>query len=158
MRFRCLNDDELVELDKELVQFLILNHVYKEDWATMNQREPLKAKQLVEMFSDVVLEKVYSKVSYLERQVAKQICFCSLAESSAEMLTVEALVDDIDLTNEDKLDEYLLLTPSKLSIYHGKKNFTKAKADEVFLLLNHRFVMSNEDRYQNLSQHLIKTN
>ena len=55
MRFRCLSKEELQELDNELIQFLIVNHVYKEDWALMNQESPNKAKELIEMFSDVVL-------------------------------------------------------------------------------------------------------
>ena len=44
MRFRCLSKEELQELDSELIQFLIVNHVYKEDWALMNQESPKKAK------------------------------------------------------------------------------------------------------------------
>ena len=95
MRFRCLTNEELKELDAELIQFLILNHVYKEDWAIMNQKEPLKAKQLIELFSDVVLDKVYNKVSFLERQVPRQVCFCSLSETNGEMITIEAIDNDL---------------------------------------------------------------
>ena len=101
MRFRCLSKEELQELDSELIQFLIVNHVYKEDWALMNQESPNKAKELIEMFSDVVLEKVYNKVFFLERQVPKQVCVCSLSDASGEMITIEAIEEGIDLTKED---------------------------------------------------------
>jgi hypothetical protein len=158
MRFRCLTNEELKELDAELIQFLILNHVYKEDWAIMNQKEPLKAKQLIELFSDVVLDKVYNKVSFLERQVPRQVCFCSLSETNGEMITIEAIDNDMDLTNEEMMDEYLLLSPSKISIYSGKKMFSKTKADEVFLLLNHGFIVSNEERFKNIMQHIVTHN
>ena len=158
MRFRCLTNEELKELDAELIQFLILNQVYKEEWAIMNQKEPLKAKQLIELFSDVVLEKVYNKVSYLERQVPRQVSFCSLSESHGEMLTIEAIDQEMDLTNEEMMDEYLLISPSKLTIYSGKKQFSKTKADEVFLLLNHGFIVSNEERFRNIMQHIVTPN
>jgi hypothetical protein len=158
MRFRCLTNEELKELDAELIQFLILNQVYKEDWAIMNQEDPLKAKQLIELFSDVVLDKVYNKVSFLERQVPRQVCFCSLSETNGEMITIEAIDNDLDLTNEEMMDEYLLLSPSKITIYSGKKLFSKTKADEVFLLLNHGFIVSNEERYKNIMQHIVTSN
>ena len=117
MRFRCLSKEELQELDNELIQFLIVNQVYKEDWALMNQESPNKAKELIEMFSDVVLEKVYNKVFFLERQVPKQVCVCSLSDSSGEMITIEAIEKGIDLTKEDVVDECLLISPSKLLIH-----------------------------------------
>jgi hypothetical protein len=157
MRFRCLNNEELKELDSELIQFLIVNNVYKEDWALMNQESPHKAKELIEMFSDIVLDKVYNKVSFLERQVPKQLCVCSLSDSIGEMITIEAIEDGVDLTKEDVVDECLLISPSKITIYHGKKTFKKAKADEVFLLLNHGFLVSSEERFKNVSQHIIQS-
>jgi len=157
MRFRCLSKEELQELDSELIQFLIVNHVYKEDWALMNQESPEKAKELIEIFSDVVLEKVYNKVFFLERQVPKQVCVCSLSDSSGEMITIEAIEEGIDLTKEDVVDECLLISPSKISIYHGKKAFKNTKADEVFLLLNHGFLVSSEERFKNVSQHIIQS-
>jgi hypothetical protein len=155
MRFRCLSKEELQELDSELIQFLIVNNVYKEDWALMNQESPQKAKELIEMFSDVVLDKVYNKVSFLERQVPKQVCFCSLSDSIGEMITIEAIEEGIDLTKEEVIDECLLISPSKITIYHGKKTFNSTKADEVFLLLNHGFLVSSEERFKNISQHII---
>ena len=158
MRFRCLTNEELKELDSELIQFLIVNNVYKEDWALLNQESPQKAKELIEMFSDVVLDKVYNKVSFLERQVPRQVCFCSLSETNGEMITIEAIDNDLDLTNEEMMDECLLLSPSKISIYSGKKLFSKTKADEVFLLLNHGFIVSHEERYKNIMQHIVTSN
>ena len=65
MRFRNLNKTELEALSEELVQFLVVQGIDDDLWREMNQKNPEKAIELVALFSDTVLEKVYSKVRYL---------------------------------------------------------------------------------------------
>ena len=62
MRFRNLTEIELEALSEELVQFLIVQGIDGDLWLEMNQKSPQKAIELVSLFSDTVLEKVYSKV------------------------------------------------------------------------------------------------
>ena len=66
MRFRVLSDTELKTLEEDLIQFLVVNHVYGDDWAKMNTENPSQAQNLIVLFSDLVLEKVYNKVYFLE--------------------------------------------------------------------------------------------
>ena len=65
MRFRNLTNTELEALSEELVQFLVVQGIDDDLWREMNQKSPEKAIELVALFSDTVLEKVYSKVRYL---------------------------------------------------------------------------------------------
>jgi hypothetical protein len=62
MKYRCLTDDELRLLADDLKHFLIVNGVHAEEWEYINKVNPSKATQLVELFSDTVLDKVYSKI------------------------------------------------------------------------------------------------
>lgn len=75
MRFRNLNKTELEALSEELVQFLVVQGIDDDLWREMNQKNPEKAIELVALFSDTVLEKVYSKVRYLSF-ISEQIFFC----------------------------------------------------------------------------------
>jgi len=65
MRFRNLTEIELEALSEELVQFLIVQGIDGDLWLEMNQKSPQKAIELVSLFSDTVLEKVYSKVQHM---------------------------------------------------------------------------------------------
>ena len=57
MKYRCLTSEELKELEQELKHFLIANHVYTEEWAALNKKKDKRVQELIELFSDVVLEK-----------------------------------------------------------------------------------------------------
>ena len=65
-KYRILNDEELKELEDEFVHFLIVQGVDNDKWVKINEKEKEKAIQLVEIFSNTVLEKAYSKISFLE--------------------------------------------------------------------------------------------
>jgi len=66
MKYRILTDSELAYLEEDLKHFLIVNGVHAEEWERLNKEEKEKAIQLVEIFSDSVLQKVYEKMSFIE--------------------------------------------------------------------------------------------
>ena len=57
MKYRCLSDEELKELEGEFKHFLITNNVYTEEWEELNKKKDKKVQEFVEMFSDIVLGK-----------------------------------------------------------------------------------------------------
>ena len=65
MRFRKLSKIELEALSEELIQFLVVQGIDDDLWRDINKKSPEKAEELVALFSDTVLQKVYSKVKYL---------------------------------------------------------------------------------------------
>ena len=81
MKYRMLTADELVPFEEELKQFLIVNGVHGDEWEQMNRDTPEKAIELVELFSDTVLQKVYEKIEFLEfRSVDSCLVFHCLSE------------------------------------------------------------------------------
>ena len=69
-----LTSEELSLLEEDLKQFLVVNHVYKEEWEEINATNPELAAKLVELFSDSVLQTVYEKIEFLEHRSADS-CF-----------------------------------------------------------------------------------
>ena len=65
MRFRKLSKIELEALSEELIQFLVVQGIDDDLWRDINKKSPQKAEELVALFSDTVLQKVYAKVQYL---------------------------------------------------------------------------------------------
>ena len=61
MRFRKLSKIELEALSEELIQFLVVQGIDDDLWRDINKKSPEKAEELVALFSDTVLQKVYSK-------------------------------------------------------------------------------------------------
>jgi hypothetical protein len=71
--YRCLSDQELSLLEEEFKAFLILNNVLADDWLIINKDNPVKAQELVELFSHLVFEKIVSNSKYLIMKGSKLI-------------------------------------------------------------------------------------
>ena len=56
-----LNDDELQALSEDFTQFLVVQGLDDDTWRKINKEDREKAFKIVEVFSDTVLFKVYSK-------------------------------------------------------------------------------------------------
>jgi hypothetical protein len=68
MKFKILSKDDLSHLEEELKHFLIANGVSNEEWISMNETNPDKAIDLVELFSDVVYQKVFEQLKFVVHQ------------------------------------------------------------------------------------------
>ena len=62
LKYRSLSKDELIELEPEFKQFLIVNEIYDAEWRALASQDPEKAQSFIDLFSNIVLERVYNKV------------------------------------------------------------------------------------------------
>jgi hypothetical protein len=56
MKYRILNKEEMEIFDEDFKYFLIANGVSNEEWVEMNTSNQDRAIDLVELFSDTVLQ------------------------------------------------------------------------------------------------------
>ena len=68
VKYRFLTDEELKEFDEEFKHFLIANGLHAEEWKAMNEKDPDRAIEVVGLFSDLILDKVYDKTEYILHQ------------------------------------------------------------------------------------------
>ena len=57
MKYRYLTPEELQLFEDELIQFLIVNGIDGPEWEKINKTNPDKARELVGLFSDVVIHR-----------------------------------------------------------------------------------------------------
>ena len=69
-----LSQEELELLEEDLKAFLIVNGIHADEWEQMNTAAPEKAIELVELFSDTVLQKVYENLRFIEHRTTRS-CF-----------------------------------------------------------------------------------
>jgi hypothetical protein len=156
MRFRRLSDEELKPLEEELKQFLIVNHVHAAEWKEMNLNNPEQALHLIELFSDLVLEKVFNKMTHLLIFRDKQLTFFNV-----EMDTVERL-DILSFNTPFLEDLYSVLNqlkanPKEFEVYFGRKRLDIPKADFVFQTMNNGAEILAPDFWHHFSL-LLKAN
>jgi hypothetical protein len=145
MRFRRLTIEELTELETEFKQFLIINQVYNEEWIEMNQNDLEKANVLVDLFSDQVLEKVYSKMNFLEIRSPKTYSIFSFNEQTINSLIIQSKDESVLLSTEQEIENALNTNLLKLEVFKASKPYTKVKSEEVFELINQGAIISKPE-------------
>ncbi|MEN9699154.1 MAG: hypothetical protein RLZZ301_352 [Bacteroidota bacterium] len=136
MRFRLLTTAELAALETEFTQFLVVNGLYDLEWRKLAQEDPEKANQFVALFSDIVLEKVYSKIPGLLQIGHDFIALFIFEEANWTFYQFQApasvKLPEIDLEN---YQEILKQYQADWLITKGSKRAPEAPADQIFSMV-----------------------
>lgn len=156
MKYRHLTQEELEYLENDLKQFLIINHVYAEEWEQLNREQPEKATQLIELFSDHVLQRVYEKVRFLEHR-SKDACFVfNCKKESMELIAIQVKDQDpgTDLSSPESIHEALTTRGIHLSFFKNEKQYSGSREEEIHRMLETGCVNSSESFWVSLDKAL----
>ncbi len=131
MKYRLLNSDELVEFEKEFIEFLVINGVHANDWEKMKLEENEKAQNIIASFSDVIIEGVLRKVSYLEFKSTKYVSAVQCLSDKMINITVTAKEQGLDFSN--------VQDHTKVDYHKLEKKYIKSKEEEIFALTKKGF-------------------
>jgi hypothetical protein len=146
MKYRCLTDDELKLLADDLKHFLIVNGVHAEEWEHMNKENPSKAIQLVELFSDTVLDKVYSKIEFLEHRSPEACLVFHFDEAKIELISIQRNQDStLDLSTPENIHEALAKHANQLSFFKMEKQYSKDRNSEIHQMIDQGCFVSSHD-------------
>lgn len=133
-KYSLLTTEELKSLEKEFIDFLVVNGITGDDWVKLKEKNPEKASKMTETFSDVVWESILRKTMYLEHYSTRSIkCFQCLAD------TVVLVGMDSEITDLTETDFHLLTPqeyPEDVKVYTTEKSYSKIREQELFDMLN----------------------
>ncbi len=157
MRFRLLTNEELSVLEKDLIAFLVINGVDGSEWEKINVNEPDKALQLVEIFSDTVLEKVYSKIEYVEFRSEKNCIIFFVKDSETELISLQLNENsEANLLTVESIHETLKNHSKDIQLFTTTKKHHKTREEEVHLLIEQGCVPSAKEFWVSLMKILEK--
>ena len=134
VRYRFLTDEELIELEVEFKQFLITNGLHDDQWRALNINHPTKAKEVVGMFSDVILDKVFSQTKYLLHHSNDKIKIFNFTASKAIMIGLD--FEGKKFIPEKGLMDFIRNNISKFKIYKASKDYDKVlRNKEIYALV-----------------------
>jgi len=155
MKYRRLSIEELLPLEEDLKAFLIVNGIDGSLWENMNKNEPLKAVELIEIFSDVVLQKVYEKIRFLEHRGTTNCLIFKLESDAIELVSLELKpTSHCDLSTPESIHDALLNHSKEISFFKTEKKYSAEREMEVHQLIENGCVLSNET-FWNLLQYVI---
>ena len=133
-KYRALNIEELESLEKEFVDFLVLNGIMHDDWIKMKVKDPIGAQKMTELFSDVVWEGILRKTKHLDFRSKHSIkCFQCL-DDKIVLVGVDSTQTDMSSAEFAKLktQDY----PDDVVAFTTEKKYSKVRELEIFEMLN----------------------
>ncbi len=149
-----LTSEELEILAEDLKHFLIVNGVHAEEWEEMNAKDPDKAIDLVGVFSDSVLQKVYEKVRFLEHRSKGSCMLFHLQPETISLISINAKDARVDLSTPDSIHEALVKYPELLTFFQTDKAYSKEREMEIHEMLQQGCVNSSEAFWMQLKKAL----
>lgn len=147
-KYRPLTDNELTELRDEFVDYLVVNGIDAQSWGRIKDEEPEKARKIIELFSDVVFEKVLRKTDYIYMSSGSVIYAFHYDSQEASMFVASfdteehqnLTVDDLSLDSIKNLG-----MPQSLSFQSKPYNVTRE--EELFKMLSSGCLPAKADVY-----------
>ena len=152
MKFRRLTREELEPLENELKQFLIINGVHGEEWEKINKENPARANELVDIFSDTVLQKVYEKIEFLEHRSIPTCMVFRCWTDQIELIVLQKKPETaVDLSTPESIHHALISQLDSLTFYTSSRRYSKAREQEIHQLLEQGCLLSTRDFWQQLN-------
>ena len=150
-KYRLLSIDELHALEKEFVEFLVLNGIPAEDWQKMKQEDTTATEDTIELFSDVVFESIMRKTKYLENRGTHHVHIFQCLPEQIILVAMEAEAsEEIDFTNPDFLSSAMLTPPSGVKLFTTTKAYAKTREIELFEMLHAGCVLTDDRLFKTL--------
>lgn len=137
MRFRRLTTEELETLEEDFVQFLASNQITAKEWLSLKENDLDQVHKLIDLFSDIVLEKVFSKIECLQHRTKDTVRVFYCQDDKITMTGLQIADPTKDLTNPKHLA--ILADPSALNgsvkVFQMDKKYITERPDEVFSMM-----------------------
>jgi len=150
-KYRSLTNDELESMEKEFVDFLVLNGITGEDWEKLKKDNPEDAEGICEAFSDVVFTKILKQCRYIENHSPQHLVAIFCDESEMHLQGLEAPSDSpIDFTNPDDFERLKINPPAGIQRLKSQKKYSQEREMELWNMLNNGFFVSDQKLYMTL--------
>ncbi len=160
MKYRRLTLSELQELEKEFTRFLASHSVTADEWVKIKEESPEKMENLLDIFSDIVFDKILADVEYLEHKRTKDFRVYQFKDDKAVMfgLFIEG-ESDIDFRKEEDTSammEKVKASNASVKLFTGEKKYKFTKEMEIFKVMEEGALISKDDTMFNTLQSLVK--
>jgi hypothetical protein len=151
-KYRILTREELQELEKEFVEYLVLNGITAQDWVKMKEQRKEEAEEIIVLFSDVVFESIMRKVKFLESRGKKYIRIFQCLPEQLVMVAMEADENTAsDFSDPTWLQQAMQNPPAGIKVYTTSKPYTMLREREVFEMTQTGCFITDDRIFKTLS-------
>lgn len=143
VKYRLLSQEELESLEKDFVDYLVVNGIAADDWVSMKTEDPEAAQNISDLFSDVVFEKILRKVAFLEIYEKNAVRSFRFDVEEIQMITMETENENVDFNDPMFVTKAMTNPPNDLLIYKTEKPYSKDRNLEIFGMIENGCLISN---------------
>jgi len=152
MNYRRLSKEELASLEKEFIDFLVVNGITALDWERLKLEEIGKADHLVDLFSEVVFEGIFRKAKFLEIKTQRFVHAYQCLDDKIILVGIESSHKQLDfLNNEVSIIDQLKLTGNDVQLFMTDKQYEGKREHELFRMTEHGCQISDGVLFKSLS-------
>lgn len=155
MKYARLSLADLKDLEKEFVEFLIINGITADDWEKLKKEDIIKAEKIINQFSDVVWEGILRKNNILELRRTNRLTICRVKEGKIETLYVNSEVGGLDLSDTKNIDK-IVENVKDFKYSYQKTSTEKEDTIQLFELIRSGFFLASNKAYAGLLDSLSK--
>ncbi len=145
MKYRILTEAELETLKDEFIKFLVVHGIDASEWQRIKGDEPIRAVNMIEQFSDFVLEQSLNNIEYLEYLDQGSIKIFKLEQEQIHLIGIES---DHTFVDADAFLNELKQNPSYFSIFTSSKKYQPDRNTEAFKMLQNGAQIIKKDRWE----------
>ncbi len=153
MKYKRLSEEELKPLEKEFINFLSSAQVTGPDWEKMKKEDKEQAEELIDVFSDMVYEKVMGKIKYLEFRDKKTLNVFSCQDDKIDLIGLRVKdQSSLDFTDKDVFTNWNDSDTASIEVVKSEKKYAKERGVEVFELLQTGCYITDDKIYNLLAE------
>jgi hypothetical protein len=150
VKYRRLTLEELESLEKEFIDYLVVNGITADDWVKLKANEVAKAERIIELFSDVVLEGALRKIEFLELRTNTRVFCYQCVESGLVLMALQGGPLS-DFTSPTFIQNALEGSPGDIEIFSSQKQYNMSREWELFQMLQSGHTVSDGRLFKSLA-------
>ena len=149
MKYHKLTHEQFEELHHEFAVFLATQGLDYSNWANIKESEPKYVDDLLDLFSDLVWDKIISECKFLEHISRDQLFLFKNDDDKASAIVVKVSNKEIDFASSEGFEWILKHFDSdNVTIYMGSKSYDLSKNDFVYSYLKKGAIQTDGHRFK----------
>ena len=152
MKYKRLSKEQFEELHQEFSTFLATQKIDKKEWDQIKTSLPEIAEQELDIFSDLIWEKVLKNTNYLEHFSKNHIFLFHCQELELRSIILRANDDEVDFLKKTGL-QWLSdnMFTDNVELIMGKKKYNNERALSIFQLICQGAILSDGQLYNQVN-------
>lgn len=149
MKYRQLTTEQLNEMHEEFAKFLATQKIDASKWQEIKETNPEMVVEEINLFSDLVWEKVLTKVKYLANIAGNSLNLFRFDDEVIQRIVITCKKAHFDFSKKEDYNWFINNSKDEVfSYFKGQKTYFKERSLEIFELIEKGCVIDKGDLYE----------